>query len=181
MKGTSRKIRGRITRLRAMTAHVSPYANGLAPETRVFVEAMNAEAEYRNLGVKFIAFANRIEARGAIESAAASDTLLGWFVRRAIRDGYMDGPEAVFRRGNSEWRKTLRKRAKTKAGMREKAERNKAIQDRKKTRHIAEAGDAFVGPSGVVPGSWPKAWIHGVYMPITPEGTRRKSAKRPMD
>ena len=166
MKGTSRKIKRRITRLRAITAHVSPYPSGLAPETRKFVEAINDEAERHKLKVKFTALANRIEVSGAIESAAASDTLLGWFVRRAIRDGYLDGPEAVFRRGNSEWRKTLRKRAKTKAGMREKAERNIAIRDRKTTRHIAEAGDAFVGPSGVVPGSWPKAWIHGVYMPI---------------
>ena len=166
MKGTSQKIKRRITRLRAITAHVSPYANGLAPETRIFVEALNEEAARRNLAVKFTAFANRIEARGAIQSAAATNTLSGWFLRDAIRNGFLQGEEAVFRHGNSEWRKKLRKRAKTKDGIREKAERNKAIRDRKMTRHIAEVGDAFIGPSGVVPGSWPKAWLHGVYMPI---------------
>ena len=80
----------------------------------------------------------------------------------------MRGEEAVFRHGNSEWRKKLRKRAKTKDGLREKALRNKAIQDRMKTRHIAEAGDAFIGPPGVVPGSWPKAWIQGVLHPEKP-------------
>jgi hypothetical protein len=83
-----------------------------------------------------------------------------------LRAGYLDGEETVLKRGNSEHRKELRKRAKTKDGLREKAERDKAIRDRKKTRHIAEAGDAFIGPSGVVPGSWPKAWLHGIYMPI---------------
>ena len=166
MKGTSYRIKRRITRLRAITAHVSPYPGGLAPETRKFVEVINEEAERHKLRVKFTALANRIEVSGAIESAAASNTLLGWFVRRAIRDGYMHGPEAVFRRGNSEWRKKLRRRAKTKDGMREKAEHGKAIREREETRRIAEAGDAFIGPSALVPGSWPKAWIGGVYMPI---------------
>jgi len=156
-----------------MTAHVSPYANGLAPETRVFVAAMNAEAEYRNLGVKFIAFANRIEARGAIQGAAATNTLSGWFLRDAIRNGFLHGEEAVFRRGNSEHRKQLRKRAKTKAGYRERAARRQAIRDRDATRRIAEVGDNFIGPLGVVPGSWPKAWIHGVYMPILRPHKRR--------
>jgi hypothetical protein len=149
-----------------MTAHVSPYRDGLAPETRVFVGAMNVEAEHRDLGVKFIAFANRIEARGAIQSAAATDTLSGWFIRDAIRNGFLQGEETVFRRGNSEHRKHLRKRAKTKAGYAEQAARRQAVRDRDATRRIAEAGDAFIGASAVVPGSWPKAWINGVYMPI---------------
>jgi hypothetical protein len=138
----------------------------LAPETRTFAQVLNAEAERRNLGVKFTALANRIEARGAIESAAATNTLSGLFLRDAIRNGFLQGEEAVFRHGNSEWRKKLRKRAKTKHGMREKAAYDEAIRDRKKTRRIAEVGDAFIGPSGVVPGSWPKAWLHGIYMPI---------------
>jgi len=96
----------------------------------------------------------------------------GWFLRGAIEAGYADGDEAVLI-GNSEHRKKLRKRAKTKDGMREKALRYKAIKDRMKTRHIVETGDAFIGPPGVVPGSWPKAWIHGVYMPILHPEKRR--------
>ena len=147
-------------------AHISSYAGGLAPETRVFVNALNAESVRGRIGVKYTATANKIEASGPIETASKQSTLGGWFLRGAIRAGYLDGEETVLKRGNSEHRKELRKRAKTKDGLREKAERDKAIRDRKKTRHIAEAGDAFIGPSSVVPGSWPKAWLHGIYMPI---------------
>ena len=174
MKRTSVAIQRKIARLRVITAHISPYANGLAPETRDFVEALNEEAKRLRTGMLFVALANRIEARGPIVAAARSKTTMGgWFLRGAIQAGYADGDEAVLRRGNSEHRKKLRKRAKTKDGMREKALRYKAIKDRMKTRHIVETGDAFIGPPGVVPGSWPKAWIHGVYMPILHPEKRR--------
>src|SRR5262249_2707748 len=143
------------------------YANGLAPETRFFVEALNEEAKSLRTGIKFTAYANRIEATGNIESAAKSKTTLaGWFLRRAIRDGYLGGEAAVLRRGNSEHRKKLRRHAKTKAGYAAKVARSEVIKDREATRRIAEAGDRFIGPSAVVPGSWPKAWIDGLYMPI---------------
>jgi hypothetical protein len=81
----------------------------------------------------------------------------------AIAAGYLEGEEAVLRRGNSQHRKKLRRHDKTKAGNRDKAAREQAIKNRDATRRIAEAGDAFIGPSAVVPGSWPKAWIDGVY------------------
>lgn len=112
--------------------------------------------------------------REALDAAAKQPTLGGWFLRRAISNGYLDGEEAVLRRGNSEHRKKLRKREKTKAGYREQAARQEAIKDRSAVRRIAEAGDDFIGPSGVVPGSWPKAWIHGVYMPILHPQKRRE-------
>jgi hypothetical protein len=171
MKRTSRAIERKITRLRALTLHISPYPTGLAPETRNVVEYMNAEAKRLRTGVQFTATANRIDAKGAIEAAAWSNTLGGWFIRRALRDGYLDGEEAVLRRGNSAWRKHLRKNAKTKAGQRTSAADEAAIRNRKKTRHIAEVGDLFFdrrafGRDALIPRHYPKAWIHGVYMPI---------------
>jgi hypothetical protein len=87
MKRTSRAIERKITRLRALTLHISPYPTGLAPETRNVVEYMNAEAKRLRTGVQFTATANRIDAKGAIEAAAWSNTLGGWFIRRALRDG----------------------------------------------------------------------------------------------
>jgi hypothetical protein len=55
-----------------MTGHISPYVNGLAPETRTFV----AEAERHGIGVKFVATANRIEATGDIQGAAGDRTTM---------------------------------------------------------------------------------------------------------
>jgi hypothetical protein len=163
---TSLNIKSKIARLRTITAHISPYSGGLAPETRIFVDALNDESARRRTGIKYTATANKIKASGSIETAAKQSTLGGWFLRGAIRAGYLDGEETVLKRGNSEHRKKLRKRAKTKDGTREKAERDKAMRNRKTVRRIAETGDAFIGSSAVVPGSWPKAWIDGVYMPI---------------
>ena len=52
MKRTSLAIRYKINRLRAITAHISPYLNGLAPETYDFVAALNAEAARLRTGVR---------------------------------------------------------------------------------------------------------------------------------
>jgi len=72
------------------------------------------EAEKHNAGVKFIGLANRIEAVGDLQGAANSATLFGWFLSRARKVGFFEGEERVLRRGNSQWRKKLRKRAKRK-------------------------------------------------------------------
>ena len=119
---TSISIARRLARMRTVTAHISPYTNGLAPETRDFVAALNAEADRHGIEVKFVATANRIDATGDIEAAAKDPTTqIGWFLRRAIAAGYLEGKERVLRLGNSQHRKWLRKYAKTKAGMAEAA------------------------------------------------------------
>jgi hypothetical protein len=119
---TSRSIALKIARRRTITAHISPYANGMAPETFDWVAALNAEAERHGIGVKFTGLANKIEATGDIQGAANDHTTLcGWFLRRAIEAGYLGGEDEVMRTCNPEWRKELRKRAKTKAGMAEEA------------------------------------------------------------
>ena len=111
---TSRSIRRRATP-GTMTVHISPYPDGLKPGTRDFIAEINAEAERLGTGVKYVATANKIEATGDILAAAArTDTLGGWALSRAIRDGYLDGEDAVLRKGNSQWRKELRKRVKRK-------------------------------------------------------------------
>jgi hypothetical protein len=167
MKQTSLAIRYKINRLRAITAHISPYLNGLAPETYDFVAALNAEASRLGTGIRYIATANRIEAVGEIERAAASKaTLGGWFLRQGLAVGYADGEGTVLRRGNSEHRKKLRKRDKTPAG-RAFNDEVKALMDRRlKLRHAIENADALLGRGGYIPGHWPKWWRHGFYMPI---------------
>jgi hypothetical protein len=122
LKRTSLSIARRLKRLRTITAHISPYANGLAPETRVFVAALNAEAKRHGIDVEYVALANKIEARGDVARAAADPTTLGgWFLSQGIGAGYLEGQEPVMKRWNSEQRKHLRRRAKTKAGMAEAA------------------------------------------------------------
>ena len=111
---TSRSIRNRVVR-GTITAHISPYANGLAPETLDFVAELNAEAERLNTGVKYVGLANKIEATGDVHCAANCPTSLGgWFLRRAAQARYFDGEEWALRVVNSQWRKELRKRAKRK-------------------------------------------------------------------
>ncbi len=166
MNRTSRSIQPRIARLNAITAHISPYAGGLAQETHHFVAELNAEAARRGTGVKYIALANRIEARGAIERASRQSTLGGWFLSCAIAAGFLNGEEAVLRLGNPVHRKKLRKRAKTKAGIRENHQAEQWLRNRTRARRAAEAGDAYIGPASIVPAKWPHAWIDGVYMPI---------------
>ena len=123
MKRTSRAITARLRRLRTITAHISPYAAGLAPETREFVAILNAEASRLDTGVKYIALANKIEATGDIERAVHMPTTIGsWFLRRGIEDGYLEGEAPVLERGNTHWRKHLRRRDKTKRGMAEAAQ-----------------------------------------------------------
>jgi hypothetical protein len=58
-----------------------------------------------------------------------------------------------------------------------KVARSEVIKNREATRRIAEAGDAFIGPSAIVPGSWPKAWMDGVYMPLLGRDEGRVSAR----
>jgi RNA polymerase sigma factor (sigma-70 family) len=108
---TSRIISDTTSR---MTAHISPYVNGLAPETRDFIAELNAEADRLNAGVQFIGLKNRIEVTGDIEDAAGTASLVGWFLSRAHNRGYFQGEQAVLRRENSRIRKELRKRAKRK-------------------------------------------------------------------
>jgi hypothetical protein len=122
MNRTSRSIQRRVIRLRTITAHISPYRDGLAPETRTFVEFLNTEAAEDGYDIKFTALANRITATGDIANAARSDNLGGWFLRRSIGNGYLEGEDPVLQRGNRYWRKQLRKRDKTKAGMAEAAQ-----------------------------------------------------------
>lgn len=70
-------------------------------------------------GAKYTALANKIEASGDVERAASMTTTMGgWFLRRGIDAGYLDGEELVLRRGNTQW---LRRHAKTKAGISESA------------------------------------------------------------
>src|SRR4029077_18753494 len=64
----SRSIRNRINRI---TVHISPYVNGLAPETLPFVGELQAESDRLNIGVKYIALANKIEAEGDMQKAAS--------------------------------------------------------------------------------------------------------------
>jgi hypothetical protein len=144
-KPTSISIARKIARMRSITGHISPYTNGLAPETRDFVAALNAEAERNGIGVKFVATANRIEATGDIEDAASDPTtMIGWFLGRAIESGYLEGNEHVLRKGNSQHRKYLRKYAKTKAGMAEAA-KAKAEEERQAAflRNVAVAHGKF--------------------------------------
>ena len=117
MKYTSWIIQRKLERLRTITAHISPYPGGIAPETRDFVRVLNDEAARHETGMEFTALANPIEARGPIKKAALSKTTLGgWFLAGAIIDGFLDGEETVLRRGNSHVRKKIRKREKTRAG-----------------------------------------------------------------
>jgi RNA polymerase sigma factor (sigma-70 family) len=53
---TSRSIRNRVIR-GTITAHISPYANGMAPETLAFVAELNAEAARLNTGVTYAGLA----------------------------------------------------------------------------------------------------------------------------
>jgi RNA polymerase sigma factor (sigma-70 family) len=112
-KRTSRSIRNRINRGN-ITVHISPYVNGLAPETHDFIAELNAEANRLNAGVQFIGLKNRIEVTGDIEGAAGTASLVGWFLSRAHNRGYFQGAQAVLRRENSRIRKELRQRAKRK-------------------------------------------------------------------
>jgi hypothetical protein len=113
-----------------ITAHISPYLGGLAPETHDFVAELNKEAARHRLPVRFTATANRILATGDLKRAADSATLSGWTLRRAIGNGYLaherrtvwlkrairrqtdseiEGENPVLRRGNSQRREKLRK------------------------------------------------------------------------
>jgi RNA polymerase sigma factor (sigma-70 family) len=112
-KRTSRSIRNRINRGN-ITVHISPYVNGLAPETHDFIAELNAEANRLNARVQFIGLKNRIEVTGDIEGAATTASLVAWFLSRAHKRGYFQGEQAVLRRENSRIRKELRKRAKRK-------------------------------------------------------------------
>ena len=119
MKYSSWLIQRKLERLRTITAHISPYPGGIAPETRDFVAFLNDEAVRHETGMEFTALANRIEARGPVGKAARSKTTLGgWFLARAIAAGFVDGEDGerpVLRRGNSQVRKRIRKREKTRA------------------------------------------------------------------
>jgi hypothetical protein len=113
-----------------ITAHISPYLGGLAPETHNFVAELNKEAIRHKLPVRFTATANRILATGDLKRAANSATLGGWTLRRAIKNGYIDherrrvwlkrairrqtdsemeGEKPVLKQGNSQHRGKLRR------------------------------------------------------------------------
>lgn len=113
-----------------ITAHISPYLGGLAPETHHFVSELNREATRLKLPVRFTAMANRILATGDLKRAAKSHTLSGWTLRRAIKNGYLaherrpvwlnrpirqqtnieiEGEQPVLKRGISQHRGKLRR------------------------------------------------------------------------
>jgi hypothetical protein len=111
---------------RTITAHISPYFGGLAPETHDFVLHLNEEAKRLRTGVSFIALANRILAHGNLYRATkVANTLGARLLRRAFADGFIahqpqprwetpgiKGEEVVLRRGNSQHRKELRRQEK---------------------------------------------------------------------
>jgi hypothetical protein len=170
MKYTSWIIQRKLERLRTITAHISPYPGGIAPETRDFVAFLNDEAARHKTGMEFTALANRIEARGPVGKAALSKTTLGgWFLAGAIAAGFIDGEDgekAVLRRGNSYHRKKLRKQEKTREG-RDAAEKiQRALDRRLELRHSIEDTEVALGRSGHIPGHWPRQWRGGIYMPV---------------
>jgi hypothetical protein len=171
MKRTSRTI---VAKLDALTAHISPYAGGLARETHRWVEELNAEAIRASTGVRYRALANKIEAYNADPGAdpeaigwAARDrtTLGGWFLRQAITAGYAEGEAVVLRRGNSHHRKQLRKQAKTRDAQARDDEIQRLIDKRMEFRWRVEDVDRRV-VGAIVPGNWPKRWIGGRYSPV---------------
>src|SRR5262245_681155 len=95
----ARQPGNRIAR-RNITVHISPYENGMAPETYDFVAELNAEAERLKIGVSFFGLKNRIEVTGDIQDAAGSPSLVGWFFSRAQKVGFFEGEYGVLRRGN---------------------------------------------------------------------------------
>lgn len=180
MKRTSRII---VAKLDLLTAHISPYADGLARQTHDFVAELNAEALRRNTGVRWRATANKIEAYNAnpgddpeaIGWAARDRTTLGgWFLRQAIAAGYLEGEAVVLRRGNSHHRKELRKQAKTRGAIAKAEAIQQLMDDRLKLRHKVEDADARLGPLAIVPASWPKKWLHGLPMPLREPHNRPK-------
>jgi hypothetical protein len=183
MKRTSRSIQRKIVRLSALTVHISPFMNGLAPETYDFVAALNAEAARRKTGVEYVALANKIQARcksdpEALERAARSQgTLGGWFLRQGLVAGHAEGEEVVLRRGNSQHRKKLRKEAKTKAQRDFDAAVQELIDERLKFRWKIEDIDPRV-TGGIVPANWPKAWVGGHYRPLNEPHNRPKRMSR---
>jgi RNA polymerase sigma factor (sigma-70 family) len=112
--GTTRTSRLIIDTTNRMTGLISPYVNGLAPETHDFIAELNSEAELHNSGVKFVGLANKIEVNGNIKEAAEFPNLGGWFLRRALKKGFSEGEEAVLKADNSKYKKHLRKMAKRK-------------------------------------------------------------------
>jgi hypothetical protein len=120
-KPTSISIARKAARMRTIGVDISPYP--LAPATGEFVAALNADAKRHGFEVTFTARTNWIEITGEDIEEAASDptTLVGWFLHRARAAGYLEGKEQILRRANSEWRRYLRRHAKTKAGIAEAA------------------------------------------------------------
>src|SRR5262249_24346296 len=120
-----------------LTAHISPYLDGLAPETHKFVGYLNEKAAQHKTRVRFVATANRIEAIGNLQRAARSATMGGWLLRRALAAGYLETEKKtvwlyrqireqtdreieserfVLKRGNSQHRAKLRKLEKNRRG-----------------------------------------------------------------
>ena len=108
---------------RTITAHISPYFGGLAPETHDYVRYLNDEARRRKSGVIWIALRNRILVHGDLNRALKSTASLGTLMLRdALSAGYLahkpqpfwetaaiEGEEPVLRRGNSSYKKELRR------------------------------------------------------------------------
>jgi hypothetical protein len=170
MKRTSLLIKNRLKQGKLAT-HITP--GGLADETYDFVEELNREAEREVLDVRYAANVNTIEVSfgdvGALEDAARSRTLGGWFLRRSIQNGHLEGLETVLKRLNSDHRKYLRKRDKTNAGMAERDGIQDAIDARldfRKRIKDCENSIAELGLDGIVPARWPRLWRNGLFSPV---------------
>ena len=122
---------------RTITAHISPYFGGLAPETHDYVRYLNDEARRRKSGVIWIALRNRILVHGDLNRALKSTASLGTLMLRdALSAGYLahkpqpfwetaaiEGEEPVLRRGNSSYKKELRRLDKNRGRAKFKYER----------------------------------------------------------
>jgi hypothetical protein len=169
MKRTSLVIKTKLA------AHITP--GGLADETYDFIDELNREAERTEDPLRYVGTANQIEVRfpdaGAFVSTAKSRTLAGWFLRRAMANGYIEGLETVLKRQNSDHRKYLRRHAKTKAGMQQTEDIQKAIDTRLAMRHRIEDFERSI--DAIVPGKWPRLWRAGVFMPVIEPHNRSRA------
>jgi hypothetical protein len=143
LKHTSLSIDRRRHVYRTITAHVA--YGGLSPETLDFIAALNAEADQVGTGVRYACTQNRITVSGDIDAAATAEGTLGAeFLRIAAAGGWLESEEMGLRRLNSAARKSIRRFAKTIAGMRARADGEALTYRNLSTRIIAAKGQAAI-------------------------------------